>query len=299
MNEVKKVQIRNGFSDRNKIHPVSNGIQLKELDEKTRNGLANLIQDWLNNLIFEQYQNIFFLTLLKDAYGEYISPSKSENIEYYPMNYFKEYILNPIWQNDYDYVFSLVEFVTSYLIAWKRKTNFSEETIRFLPNYEKELNQLFEKECVGYRFINPCIVPISDETEVNTIQDASKVKYEGCRTHILKALELLSNRENPDYKNSIKESISAVESICQIITGDDKATLGEALKKLESKGLHLHLAMRKAFSELYGYTSDQGGIRHSEGMFTSDVSFEEAKYMLVSCCAFVNFLIAEEAKHER
>lgn len=42
-----------------------------------------------------------------------------------------------------------------------------------------------------------------------------------------------------------------------------------------------------------GYTSDEGGIRHAEGLFESNVTFEEAKYMLVSCCAFVNYLIAE------
>lgn len=302
MSEVKKVQIRNGFSDRNKIHPISDGIQLKELDDKTRNALANLIQDWLTNFIFEQYQSTFFLTLLKDAYGEYISPSENENIGYYPMDNFNEYILVPIWQSDYDNVFSLVEFIVSYLINWKHRycAQFSGGHNQVcLPEYEKELNLLFEKECVGYRFINSCIVPISDMTEVKAVQEASKMKYEGCRSHITKAIELLSNRENPDYKNSIKESVSAVESICQIITNDDKATLGKALNKLQENGLNLHPAMRKAFSELYGYTSDQGGIRHAEGMFASEVSFEEAKYMLISCCAFVNFLIAEEAKNER
>jgi hypothetical protein len=39
-------------------------------------------------------------------------------------------------------------------------------------------------------------------------------------------LQKLADRENPDYRNSIKESISAVESAAQEITGDTGATLG-------------------------------------------------------------------------
>ena len=48
--------------------------------------------------------------------------------------------------------------------------------------------------------------------------------------------------------------------------------------------------------KLYGYASDKGGIRHAEGLFESDVTFEEAKFMLVSCSAFINYLIAEFGK---
>ena len=58
-------------------------------------------------------------------------------------------------------------------------------------------------------------------------------------------------------------------------------------------GVQIHPAMKQGFLKLYGYTSDKGGIRHAEGLFESDVTFEEAKYMLVSCCAFINYLIGE------
>ncbi|MEM9118458.1 MAG: hypothetical protein AAGD09_11315 [Cyanobacteria bacterium P01_F01_bin.56] len=44
------------------------------------------------------------------------------------------------------------------------------------------------------------------------------------------------------------------------ITGSDKATLGAALKILETE---LYPALTKAFSSLYGHTSDTGGIRHA------------------------------------
>lgn len=96
------------------------------------------------------------------------------------------------------------------------------------------------------------------------------------RAHIRKAVDSFSNRKAPDYENTIKDSISAVEAMCCIITENPKDTLGEALKKLESKGVKLHKALQNAMSSLYGYTSDEGGIRHGSIDFAG-ASSEDAK----------------------
>ena len=48
--------------------------------------------------------------------------------------------------------------------------------------------------------------------------------------------------------------------------------------------------MESAFSSLYGYTSDEHGIRHGSIDFTNAPS-EDAKFMLVACAAFVNYLL--------
>jgi len=103
------------------------------------------------------------------------------------------------------------------------------------------------------------------------------------------SIEYFSNRENPDYRNTIKEAISAVEALCVIITGDKKAKLGQALSNIEKK-FKIHGALKNAFSSLYGYSSDSGGIRHSLLEDDISVSFEDAKFMLVSCSAFINYL---------
>ena len=112
--------------------------------------------------------------------------------------------------------------------------------------------------------------------------------------HISKANKLLADREKPDYENSIKESISAVEAICEIITGTKgkEATLGNMLKKLEDNGVAIHKGLKSAFNILYGYTSDANGIRHAGDIGGPFSTFEEAKFMLVACCAFVNYLTA-------
>ena len=134
------------------------------------------------------------------------------------------------------------------------------------------------------------ITDIINDEEIKEIEEALDTKYSACSESINKALNLLYNRDNPDYSNSVKESISAIEAICNIILGTNNATLGEALKRLEKNGFEIHSAMKNAFISLYGYTSDKSGIRHNNGV-DENTTFEEAKYMLVSCSAFLNYLI--------
>ena len=105
-------------------------------------------------------------------------------------------------------------------------------------------------------------------------------------------MEKYTDIESPDFENSIKESISAVEAMCSIITGQSgaNATLGKTIKKLKDHGVHIHTALENAFSSLYGYTSDECGIRHG-GIDFNSAPAEDAKYMLISCSAFVNYLV--------
>ena len=132
-------------------------------------------------------------------------------------------------------------------------------------------------------------MPITDENEIDSIEDAMDTQYESINNHLSKAVSLLSDRQNPDYENSIKESISAVEAMCVSILGKD-ATLGASLKQLEKDGVIIHPSLKSAFEKLYGYTSDAKGIRHAGNIGGASSTFEEAKFMLVSCSAFINYL---------
>ncbi len=131
-------------------------------------------------------------------------------------------------------------------------------------------------------------------SQCRTLQHQRDRVLGGAYTHLRAALEKLSDREEPDYRNSIKESISAVESVARAIASDEKATLGDALKVLESK-IDIHKSLKSAFSSLYGYTSDEEGIRHALND-APNVDFDDAKFMLVTCSAFVSFLLGKCAK---
>ena len=185
---------------------------------------------------------------------------------------------------------------------WFEIYDFIDIHISFLTDNErdtriKQYNELLEQEKAGYRIVAGEVAPITNKSEIESIEQAANTPYAAVNQHIKKALAFYSDIKAPDYENSVKESISAVEAMCCIITGMSgaNATLGKALKKLKENGVHIHSAMESAFSSLYGYSSDENGIRHG-GIDFTNVPSEAAKYMLISCSAFVNYLIEKWSK---
>ncbi len=199
---------------------------------------------------------------------------------YYPdvLKEIRKYFFGCDWNEVYD----LIEFIATES-PWT-STNAS---------FRNECNVVLEQELSGYRFVGDQITPITAEQEIAEIEKATAPagKLAAVSEHIHQALTLLSDREKPDYRNSIKESISAVEALCRIVGDAPKATLGDALKKIEIKK-KLHPALHQAFGKLYGYTSDADGIRHSL-LDEPNLRFEDAKYMVVICSAFVNYLVSK------
>ena len=49
-------------------------------------------------------------------------------------------------------------------------------------------------------------------------------------------------------------------------------------------------SLKKGFSALYRYTSNEGGIRHKLTDEDVQVTQAEARFMLIACSAFVNYL---------
>ena len=113
-------------------------------------------------------------------------------------------------------------------------------------------NRVLEREMSAYRFVGRMISPIISEEEISVIDDAMTAKISPVRAHLNSALEKLTDRKNPDYRNSIKESISAVEALVKNVTQSDKGTLGQLLKIMENKP-GLHPSLKGAFDKLYGY----------------------------------------------
>jgi hypothetical protein len=135
------------------------------------------------------------------------------------------------------------------------------------------------------------IVPIASVEEGKTIEqalvDVSKAEFRGARAHLLNAAAELTEGNWP---GSVRESIHAVESVARVLDPASN-TLAPALATLE-RSIRLHPALKTGFGNLYGYTSDEKGVRHAllnEG--APQVDEGDALYMLGSCAAFVSYLI--------
>ena len=165
----------------------------------------------------------------------------------------------------------------------------SDEAAVIRRGYTQVFNSRFERYHIAYRIINGQVTDITDEQERKTVEEAGQ-----CSTHIGEAINSLYNRDKPNYANVIRQSIFAVEEVCKDITGKPKATLADCLRVIDDKA-PMHGALKQALTKLYGYTSDEGGIRHA-GLSGGEVAFEEAKFMLVACSAFCNYLRAKQTK---
>ena len=270
------------FSQRYGYTPVKTKIQLESMDDYLRNSIWNLFFRYFlpnekTNYVVKKgtylnriYSNIWanFIKLQLD-----IMPRGEKTY----IESMKEFFFGIPWFKIYD----LVQFVV-------QTSDISSST---RSEFKQECNQVLERELSAYRFVGNDIIRITSKTEIEAIEIALQSPFGTVNKHLETALKLLSDRENPEYRNSMKESISAVEALSRIIEEEPKTTLGKLLNRLEKeKGLHSKL--NKGFTALYHYTSEADGIRHG---LTEDstVGYEDAIYLLVTCSAFVNYLIAK------
>ncbi|VVS90992.1 AbiJ-NTD4 domain-containing protein [Desulfoluna spongiiphila] len=276
------------FSQRIGISPIEKILQKDSIDSELRNSLWSALSlcywDTFNrpkyvigkrgDFISESNLRGLFLKLWVHFFKE---PSDTIPTYYYDggLNTLRDYYFSSKWYQVYDFV----EFVANH-----GPDDTSDQFI-------KTCNGFFERENAAYRFVEKKIIEISSTDEIEEIEQAisRSTPYYGVKQHITCAIAHLSNKENPDYRNSIKESISAVESLCKTISSNPKATLGAALKLLEAKG-SVHPALKSAFNSLYGYTNDSGGIRHAL-LEESHLNGADARFMLISCSAFINYII--------
>lgn len=273
------------FSDRIGTTSPKSIIQLNDMDEDLRNRLWNIYLihigypirisknvDEIHNAYLRILWNYYFKLPLDEM------PYKNDKT----IAEIRDHFFDCEWYE----VYNLIEFTLE-------KAKFINKTL-----FIKQINEVLEDELSGYRIIKDKFIPLTDEIEIEEIEESLNNTYnrniEGANIHLNSALILLSNRDNPDFRNSIKESISAVESLCLFITNESNDALGKTLSKLKEK-IDIHGALERGFKSIYGYTSDAEGIRHAL-LEKDNLDLEDAIFMLVSCSAFINYIIVKADK---
>jgi hypothetical protein len=270
------------FSQRIGLKPARKAIQLDGMDDDLRNSLWSV----LTLCFWNKFKN-------QGLYAEHLV--KGSNLDGLITAYWLHLFKEPVDAIPESYHSARDELRRRFFkLRWHEVYDFLEVTLGWGPtdhakSFRNSCNTVLEREIAGYRLVNGQVTPITSDDEIQSIEDAIAGPFTGASKHLATALSLFSDRKTPDYRNSIKESISAVEAMARILTGDDKATLGEALKKLDA---NMHPALHKSLNALYGYTSDEGGIRHSM-LDEPDLGSTEARFMLVVCSAFVNYMVSK------
>lgn len=274
------------FSERYGYKHVRDVIQIDSVDDPLRNKIWGLLKIFYWDTAYRSPSSYGYINL---------SDSSNQALKILCERIWFDFLKEPLDEldNDWSKVLKKLRCDFFHNFRWYEIYDFFEfvankyQDKKTNKEFMHSINNVLEKEMSGYRFVNGQIARITDKEELETIEKATDTSELTVAKHFRRALELLSDRSNPDYRNSIKESISAVEALVSKIAGE-KGTLGQLIKNLDEH-VRLHSALKSAFEKLYGYTSDESGIRHAL-MEQDKVDFEDAKFMLVTCSAFVNYV---------
>lgn len=277
------------FSQKMGLTPITKAIQSEDMDGHLRIALWNVLTELLWSRYYSSHnggplRNSNFEDFTNDLYREFFKRTTDSTPHYWNMAIaeIKDEYFDLEWFRVYDFLeFAVANAPSKQITVEKNNT----------PSIASGINAVLEKENSAFRFVNGRISAITSPEEIQEIEIAytNSSPFAGVRTHLQTSLGFLTDKQNPDYRNSIKESISAVESLVKHLVGNPSATLDGALKVLE-KSHKLHPALKKAFSSLYGYTNDSDGIRHAL-MENSELTQADARFMLITCSAFINFAI--------
>ena len=282
------------FSQRNGYESLPSPMRLEYLSEYLRCELRDTTQELIES--FEQHyptdpfddrfsknSELFW----KGVLGEFLKKAKSEIPN--SCSDVAKISNNIIDSGEFNKVLDFLEMILKHL------ENDSEQ-------FAEALRTLFTKHQAAYwldmSFMPYQFFPSTSEEQAEAIkhdiETINKNKHHGAATHLRQAVEHINARQ---YADSVLDSILAVESVARKIDPKSSQTLGPALGSLQTAGLLKHPAMIKGFKSLYGYTSDEGGIRHSlVDKYNANVGQEEAIFMFGACASFAAYLSAKHLK---
>jgi hypothetical protein len=159
------------------------------------------------------------------------------------------------------------------------------------PQFAAALNEFFIDEGIGWQLVDGQIVTRGTEGFEAVVTEATAALGDTGRPtaarHLHEALQDLSRRPEADLPGAVYHAMGSLECVARDLTGDDKATLGEALKRYP--GL-LPKPLDTALSQIWGYASNEA--RHvQEGR---EPNREEAELVVGLAAALSTYLVRKQ-----
>lgn len=268
------------FSQRNGLAPIPPQMKLGELSPELRRALSYYLELEVKRISRLGSEIIYFSSdgkrLAKDAHVFFFG-CEPETFSMKPSGF--EKALRALCKSaPFHRVLDLVEFLDRHPIC--------------SSELKQDLANAFSANRSPYRIIDGLVVTIgvADQGAAfeKALAAAQSVGSGAARTHLINAGKAITDGQ---WAACVRDSIHAVEAISVWMAPGAK-TLGKALAVLERSG-RLHSSLKLAFNQLYGYSSDEKGVRHAL-VFEDSARVDEADalFMLGACAAFVSYLVS-------
>lgn len=190
---------------------------------------------------------------------------------------------------DWYRVYDVLEVIASEMRAESYSYEYEYE------KFETEINDYFVENGIGWKLVNGKIEVRGAEVFEQSLRQAESVLQEAgfstARNELHEGLHDLSRRPSPDVTGAIQHSMAALECVARVACGDEKATLGEIIKRHRDV---IPKPLDEAITKIWGFASENA--RHiNEGR---EPSFEEAE-LVVSIVAGVSNYLAKKYEIDR
>ena len=270
------------FSQREGLEPLPAFLKLGELSREVRNEFNYVIENAIVesvNYYDVQSSTIYWERIFADFHVRFL------DAPFFQFNFSncRHHVRVFIERDPYNKVIELLEFILNHK-ELKKSKNHLESDIREICERRKLAYFPFVTEKNRIIFI-PVTSQEAREAYLKALNPVFN-KIWGAREHLTEAGSKLVEG---DFRGSIRESMHAVEATVRILHKDEgKLDFNRWLKDI-AKERNLHPALVSAFNSLYGYTSDEEGIRHSH-INENDVDQRLALCFLTLSSAFVTYL---------
>ena len=257
-------------------------LKLEEISAGARTKLWSLLYDYVDS---------------ESVIPEFSGPVVSGNwrvillflhVDHYEraLDEFDDSMKNFIGEYKQKFMFGRFNEVFDLLLAIMRQPECPQEFIRLVTVVFKESRLAYVVDVGPPPTIYPAVTREEGEAVLQATADLSNAGLSGAVNHLRKAADCINQGDPP---GAVREGIHAVESAARSLDPNAR-TLEPALRSLEKAG-GLHPALKQAFSNLYGFASDEEGIRHALiDNPQANVGQDEAVFMLGACASFSSYL---------
>lgn len=280
------------FSQREGYEDLPSAMRPEELSNDLRRQIFNFVrsilakQSWRGEEI--RFKNPDFVRFLEQILGAYQRiPENHVSTSYRDViRVIEQILLKGVFNRVLDFLELFInKFHNSHDVGEPIAQTFKDQVAYYRLDLTKE----------PYHFF-----PIASQEQGESTQQSLETlmlhERNGASSHLRQAAEHINAKQ---FSDSIVDSIHAVESVARQIDQSANSNLERALSSLERGGIKWHPALKTALIKLYGYTSDEEGLRHALiERSSADVNEDDAIFMFGACASFAAYLSKKHRKQQ-
>ena len=282
------------FSKRHGYEPLPEIMRLEHLSKKARIAVCNIIFNLMSESDdWRDYENLPAPRMCRRA----ISSCFNKNIR--EVGVLEDQLLDELqsimYKSEFNKVLDLLEYMANYRDVRSVVDGSQTLNVRLL-RFPQDINDAFDEHGVAYVFDTSNrpyhIRPRTSMEQGVAVQNAVVTLIHNKLSPPVKHLQnAASHLDSGEYADAISDSICAVESVLRFFDPKNSRNVKDAINSLGGQGILKHPALAKAIKILYGYTSDEEGVRHALVFEPkANVDINDAMFMFGACASLAAYL---------